>query len=111
MTLPIVLFQQEHATLLIVHFRSSYQCSYFVLPCCHHDFNRRFSGKVKGESSYRSYLTYVSRVGEACGFQVEEDTLRIPSTKRVIFSFMCELVIFLCVCFFCVCCLFMCLCA
>ena len=63
--------------------RSSYTCSYFVLPCCQHDFNRRYSGKVKGKSQYQSYLAYVAQVGRACGFEVEEDTLRIPSTKRV----------------------------
>ena len=63
--------------------RSSYTCSYFVLPCCQHDFNRRFSGKVKGKSQYQTYLMYVAQVGQACGFEVEEDTLRIPSTKRV----------------------------
>ena len=64
-------------------FRSSYTCSYFVLPCCQHDFNRRFSGKAKGKSQYQTYLMYVAQVGQACGFEVEEDTLRIPSTKRV----------------------------
>ena len=63
--------------------RSSYTCSYFVLPCCQHDFNRRFSGKAKGKSQYQTYLMYVAQVGQACGFEVEEDTLRIPSTKRV----------------------------
>ncbi|KAK7475025.1 hypothetical protein BaRGS_00033706 [Batillaria attramentaria] len=63
--------------------RSSYSCNYFVLPCCHHDFNQRFSSKAKGLSQYRTYLTYVAQVSEVCGFQVEEDTLRIPSTKRV----------------------------
>ncbi|XP_076434847.1 putative tRNA (uracil-O(2)-)-methyltransferase [Babylonia areolata] len=67
----------------VIAARSSYTCSYFVLPCCLHDFNCRFNNKVKGESNYRSYLTYVGQVGEACGFRVEEDTLRIPSTKRV----------------------------
>ena len=63
--------------------RSSYTCNYFVLPCCLHDFNCRFNNKVKGESNYRSYLSYVAEVGKMCGFDVEEDTLRIPSTKRV----------------------------
>ncbi|KAL8614000.1 hypothetical protein ACOMHN_023235 [Nucella lapillus] len=67
----------------VIAARSSYSCSYFVLPCCHHDFNCRFNSKVKGESNYQSYLTYVAQVGAACGFQVEQDTLRIPSTKRV----------------------------
>ncbi|KAK7087366.1 hypothetical protein V1264_021429 [Littorina saxatilis] len=67
----------------VIAARSSYSCSYLVLPCCLHDFNRRFNTRVKGETSYRSYLTYIQQVGRACGFLVEEDTLRIPSTKRV----------------------------
>ncbi|XP_071110954.1 probable tRNA (uracil-O(2)-)-methyltransferase [Haliotis cracherodii] len=65
--------------------RSSYNCCYFVLPCCLHDFDKKFSEREKGTSPYRTYLNFVKEVGEVCGFQVEEDTLRIPSTKRVCF--------------------------
>ncbi|VDI70727.1 tRNASer (uridine44-2'-O)-methyltransferase [Mytilus galloprovincialis] len=65
--------------------RSSYTCRYFVLPCCHFDFDCKFSGKQQGLSNYRTYLNFVKEVGEVCGFNVEEDTLRIPSTKRVCF--------------------------
>ncbi|XP_064612826.1 probable tRNA (uracil-O(2)-)-methyltransferase [Liolophura sinensis] len=65
--------------------RSSYTCSYFVLPCCLHDFDRRFSLKESGRSQYRTYLDFVMEVGKVCGFEVLEDTLRIPSTKRVCF--------------------------
>ena len=35
------------------------------------------------KSQYRSYLDYVRLVGETMGFVVEEDVLRIPSSKRV----------------------------
>ena len=35
------------------------------------------------ERQYRSYLDYVENIGNSCGFEVEEDVLRIPSTKRV----------------------------
>ncbi|XP_041347033.1 probable tRNA (uracil-O(2)-)-methyltransferase [Gigantopelta aegis] len=65
--------------------RSSYQCRYFVLPCCHHDFDRKFNKRERGTSQYRTYLNFVKEVGEKCGFKVKEDTLRIPSTKRVCF--------------------------
>ncbi|XP_067650210.1 probable tRNA (uracil-O(2)-)-methyltransferase [Haliotis asinina] len=65
--------------------RSSYSCNYFVLPCCLHDFDKKFSEREKGTSPYRTYLNFVKEVGEMCGFSVEEDTLRIPSTKRVCF--------------------------
>lgn len=50
-----------------------------------------FPRQVKGESNYRSYLTYVQQVGRECGFEVEEDTLRIPSTKRVSYTLICDL--------------------
>ncbi|KAK6192480.1 hypothetical protein SNE40_003938 [Patella caerulea] len=65
--------------------RSSYNCCYFVLPCCHHDFDSKFNERGIGESQYQTYLQFVKKVGGACGFNVEEDTLRIPSTKRVCF--------------------------
>ena len=35
------------------------------------------------ERQYRSYLDHVENIGTTCGFDVEEDVLRIPSTKRV----------------------------
>ncbi|ESO97267.1 hypothetical protein LOTGIDRAFT_115011, partial [Lottia gigantea] len=65
--------------------RSSYKCKYFVLPCCHFDFNCKFNQRDTGTSQYQTYLNFVQQVGEVCGFNVEEDTLRIPSTKRVCF--------------------------
>ncbi|KXJ27835.1 putative tRNA (uracil-O(2)-)-methyltransferase [Exaiptasia diaphana] len=34
-------------------------------------------------SQYHGYLEFVNHVGISCGFQVEEDMLRIPSTKRI----------------------------
>ena len=67
-------------------FRSSYKSRYFVLPCCLWDFNTRFTEKARGESQYTTYLSHVKRVGEVCGFEVKQDTLRIPSTKRVCVS-------------------------
>ncbi|XP_052242086.1 probable tRNA (uracil-O(2)-)-methyltransferase isoform X1 [Dreissena polymorpha] len=71
--------------------RSSYNCKYFVLPCCFWDFITRFSfdkSSSKGVDSsgkYRQYLNYIRDIGETCGFRTEEDILRIPSTKRVCF--------------------------
>ena len=38
-----------------------------------------------GFTCYRELLDYVQVVGEKCGFLMEEDRLRIPSTKRVCF--------------------------
>ena len=43
----------------------------------------QFSRPSTLKSQYRSYLDYVRLIGENMGFVVEEDTLRIPSSKRV----------------------------
>ncbi|NWX81793.1 TRM44 methyltransferase, partial [Nothoprocta ornata] len=63
--------------------RSSYSCCYFVLPCCFFDFHGKYSRRQSKKTQYREYLDFVSQVGLVCGFHVEEDCLRIPSTKRV----------------------------
>ena len=76
---------REYLNYILSFYRSSYSCCYFVLPCCHHDFDSKFSQSVVGGSQYREYLNYIQLVGENCGFTVEEDMLRIPSTKRVSF--------------------------
>ncbi|NWW87610.1 TRM44 methyltransferase, partial [Rhynochetos jubatus] len=63
--------------------RSSYSCCYFVLPCCFFDFHGKYSRRQSKKTQYREYLDFVAQVGFVCGFHVEEDCLRIPSTKRV----------------------------
>ncbi|XP_030848144.1 probable tRNA (uracil-O(2)-)-methyltransferase [Strongylocentrotus purpuratus] len=63
--------------------RSSYKTRYFVLPCCFHDFDSKFGQRVGGETQYRTYLNFVREAGEMCGFEVEEDKMRIPSTKKI----------------------------
>jgi tRNASer (uridine44-2'-O)-methyltransferase len=63
--------------------RSSYQTHYFVLPCCPHDFDSKFRRPDTTKSQYSSYLDYIRLIGETVGFRVQEDTLRIPSSKRV----------------------------
>ncbi|NWR41625.1 TRM44 methyltransferase, partial [Regulus satrapa] len=65
--------------------RSSYSCCYFVLPCCFFDFHGKYRRRQSKKTQYREYLDFVAQVGCVCGFQVEEDCLRIPSTKRVSF--------------------------
>ena len=34
---------------------------------------------------FRDYLDHICEIGEKCGFSVQEDKLRIPSTKRICF--------------------------
>ncbi|KAI8513219.1 tRNA methyltransferase 44 [Branchiostoma belcheri] len=67
----------------VIAARSSYATRYFVLPCCPFDFHGKFARTHTATSHYRNYLDYVRSVGQACGFRVEEDSLRIPSTKRI----------------------------
>jgi tRNASer (uridine44-2'-O)-methyltransferase len=69
----------------VIAARSHYNCRYFVLPCCSWDFNCKFAAKGPGTSQYQGYLNFVAEVGRQCGFKVERDVLRIPSTKRTCF--------------------------
>jgi len=63
--------------------RSSFATKYFLLPCCLFDFESKFCKQDNGSSQYHTYLEYVKEIGEICGFDVEVDTLRIPSTKKI----------------------------
>ncbi|CAM4550208.1 unnamed protein product [Lepidochelys olivacea] len=67
----------------VIAARSSYSCCYFVLPCCFFDFHGKYNRRQSQKTQYREYLDFVTQVGLECGFTVEEDCLRIPSTKRV----------------------------
>ncbi|OCT99289.1 hypothetical protein XELAEV_18005076mg [Xenopus laevis] len=67
----------------VIASRSSYSCRYFVLPCCFFNFYGKYNRKSSKKTQYREYLDFVKEVGQQCGFNVEEDCLRIPSTKRV----------------------------
>ncbi|XP_053560153.1 probable tRNA (uracil-O(2)-)-methyltransferase [Bombina bombina] len=67
----------------VIAARSSYSCCFFVLPCCFFNFYGKYNRKSCKKTQYREYLDFVTEVGNQCGFNVEEDCLRIPSTKRV----------------------------
>ncbi|XP_053112956.1 probable tRNA (uracil-O(2)-)-methyltransferase [Hemicordylus capensis] len=67
----------------VIAARSSYSCRYLVLPCCFFDFHGKYNRRQSKKTQYREYLDFVTEVGLVCGFNVEEDCLRIPSTKRV----------------------------
>ncbi|XP_031991570.1 probable tRNA (uracil-O(2)-)-methyltransferase isoform X2 [Hylobates moloch] len=67
----------------VIAARSSYNCRFFVLPCCFFDFVGRYSRRHSKKTQYREYLDFIKEVGFTCGFHVDEDCLRIPSTKRV----------------------------
>nr|XP_018881064.2 probable tRNA (uracil-O(2)-)-methyltransferase isoform X1 [Gorilla gorilla gorilla] len=67
----------------VIAARSSYNCRFFVLPCCFFDFVGRYSRRQSKKTQYREYLDFIKEVGFTCGFHMDEDCLRIPSTKRV----------------------------
>ncbi|KAL0970373.1 hypothetical protein UPYG_G00241120 [Umbra pygmaea] len=67
----------------VIAARSSFSCRYFVLPCCFFDFYGKYQRRQCSKSQYKEYIEFVSEVSTACGFNTEEDCLRIPSTKRV----------------------------
>ncbi|XP_076828603.1 putative tRNA (uracil-O(2)-)-methyltransferase [Brachyhypopomus gauderio] len=67
----------------VIAARSSYACRYFVIPCCFFDFGGKYQRRCCKKSQYREYIDFISEVSTACGFQTDEDCLRIPSTKRV----------------------------
>lgn len=61
---------------------------YWVLPCCPFSFWGKFQREKFNASNcsrYAEYLRFVGDVGRICGFQVEEDRMRIPSTRRTCF--------------------------
>ncbi|KAK6292140.1 hypothetical protein J4Q44_G00379250 [Coregonus suidteri] len=67
----------------VIAARSSFSCRYFVLPCCFFDFYGKYQRRHCKKSQYKEYIDFISEVSTACGFNTEEDCLRIPSTKRV----------------------------
>ncbi|CAG9539736.1 unnamed protein product [Cercopithifilaria johnstoni] len=70
---------------MAVNFRS--RSNFFLLPCCPFDFYSRFQKKcgVTTTSVYSSYLLFIRDICLRLGYCVEEDRLKIPSTKRYCF--------------------------
>ncbi|XP_046447800.1 probable tRNA (uracil-O(2)-)-methyltransferase isoform X1 [Daphnia pulex] len=61
---------------------------YWVLPCCPFSFWGKFQREkfnAANSSRYFEYLRFVGEIGRSCGYQVEEDRMRIPSTRRTCF--------------------------
>ncbi|XP_006810330.2 probable tRNA (uracil-O(2)-)-methyltransferase [Neolamprologus brichardi] len=67
----------------VIAARSSYSCRYFVLPCCFFDFCGKYQRRQCKKSQYKEYVDFIAEVSQVCGFNTDEDCLRIPSTKRV----------------------------
>ena len=62
---------------------SSPTTSYWVLPCCPFSFSSKYQRRDANKSVWRDYLDWLRHMGGEAGFEVEEDRMRIPSTKRV----------------------------
>ena len=58
---------------------------YWVLPCCPFTFTAKFQRRQAQLSVFRDFLNFVREIGQLAGFNVAEDRMRIPSTKRVCF--------------------------
>ncbi|KAI9499658.1 hypothetical protein BDB00DRAFT_795015 [Zychaea mexicana] len=91
--------------------KSGAQCKFMVIPCCFYGLDgtkrlvlntsandsdssrdkeeeeekkkKKMTGGGSGGGKYKAYTRYVKDIATQCGFQVEQDHLRIPSTKNI----------------------------
>lgn len=68
----------------VISARSSYNCRYFLLPCCAFEFSgKKFQRRNCTVSQYMDFLSYAQEISDICGFRTDIDRLKIPSTKRI----------------------------
>lgn len=64
------------------------QCPFVMIPCCSHNLTGAKyrapppKDKTKSESAYSSLVAWVEDIARDCGWQVETEMLRIPSTRN-----------------------------
>ncbi|KAK3996967.1 hypothetical protein QBC44DRAFT_125711 [Cladorrhinum sp. PSN332] len=64
------------------------ECPFIAIPCCSHDLaGAKFRApvpkdKTKAVSTYASLVVWVSQIAEDCGWEAEEEMMRIPSTRN-----------------------------
>ncbi|KAJ1728684.1 tRNA(Ser) Um(44) 2'-O-methyltransferase [Coemansia biformis] len=58
---------------------------FVVIPCCPHGLSgaKMALPAAAGQSKYHAYVNYISTLATQCGYEVEKEFLRIPSTKNV----------------------------
>jgi len=62
--------------------------SFIAIPCCSHNLTgQKFrapppADTSKGKSTYASLVAWVSNISADCGYEVETEALRIPSTRN-----------------------------
>lgn len=70
----------------VIAAKSSYKCNFFLLPCCAYNFDgSKYQRKNSFKSQYNDYLDYIKELCVTCGFNIDTDRLKIPSTKRICF--------------------------
>ncbi|KAJ9580868.1 hypothetical protein L9F63_023956 [Diploptera punctata] len=70
----------------VIAARSSYNCRFFLLPCCSYEFNgQKYQRTDSSRSQYEDYLEYIHQLCISCGYVTKTDRLKIPSTKRICF--------------------------
>ncbi|KAG0215504.1 tRNA methyltransferase 44 [Mortierella sp. GBA30] len=69
----------------IIASRSKPRAKFVVIPCCFFDMNGSRYQFPKGapEGKYKAYQDYICEVIDTCGYHLETEILRIPSTKNV----------------------------
>ncbi|ORX49870.1 DUF1613-domain-containing protein [Hesseltinella vesiculosa] len=69
----------------IIAAKSGNDCKFMVIPCCFYGLDGTKSLSLKGDQGgkYRAYTNYIKEIIQRCGFEDEEDYLRIPSTKNI----------------------------
>ncbi|KAL2104721.1 hypothetical protein VUR80DRAFT_9770 [Thermomyces stellatus] len=64
------------------------QSPFIMIPCCSHDLSgAKFrapppADASKGTSAYASLVSWVTKLAAECGYEVETEMLRIPSTRN-----------------------------
>lgn len=64
------------------------QCPFIMIPCCSHNLaGDKYRApaprdKTKSKSGYASLVDWASQIAEDCGWEVETEMLRIPSTRN-----------------------------
>ncbi|TAQ85534.1 hypothetical protein B7494_g6148 [Chlorociboria aeruginascens] len=64
------------------------ECPFIMIPCCSHDLSgARFrapppKGTSVSNSAYASLVSWMSKLAEDCGWRIENEMLRIPSTRN-----------------------------
>jgi len=56
---------------------------FITIPCCEWDFDKKFTRRGNNLSRFLTYIEYIKKIGIDCGYNVEVDSLRIPSTRNV----------------------------